>query len=313
MAQPLPQLDNLDISTEPILHAYDLCLNLESHASNNTSLPHVGHLAPVVCARLLGRMLLEAPTDEGRMNMASEINRTKDEVSLQELADIYKNHLLRCCELSPMLPPVHVLTRDPAGVYSVYRIKCQTPPGSHPSESDLKKREVSASLALTPSSHKIVKCRALRRDGSKCMLSKALDFETVEANPSLYDGESIVQPTHCAHIFDRFTNENLDDVAKNHYAASIHAIMDIFGGIESIEELNGSKVHRLENVLTLITPLHEYFARLKIWLEEDPTLHTGSTKQLHHEDAAQVSIYSFADSKHASSLHDRRPGELSST
>ena len=32
------------------------------------------------------------------------------------------------------------------------------------------------------------------------------------------------------------------------------------------QELNGSKIHRLENVITLVGSLHDAFDRLEIWL-----------------------------------------------
>jgi hypothetical protein len=38
-----------------------------------------------------------------------------------------------------------------------------------------------------------------------------------------------------------------------------------FGHEELPDELNGFKVHRLENVMTLVHGLHTYFDQLKIW------------------------------------------------
>jgi len=43
-----------------------------------------------------------------------------------------------------------------------------------------------------------------------------------------------------------------------------------FGGINAMEELNGSHVHRLQNILTLNANLDTWFHELKIWLERDP-------------------------------------------
>ena len=37
-----------------------------------------------------------------------------------------------------------------------------------------------------------------------------------------------------------------------------------------MEELNGSHVHRLENILTLRANLDAWFHDLKFWLERDP-------------------------------------------
>jgi hypothetical protein len=43
------------------------------------------------------------------------------------------------------------------------------------------------------------------------------------------------------------------------------AVMNRFGHEELPDELNGSKVHRLENVMTLVHGFHTYFDQLKIW------------------------------------------------
>ncbi|KAH9829561.1 uncharacterized protein C8Q71DRAFT_691789, partial [Rhodofomes roseus] len=52
--------------------------------------------------------------------------------------------------------------------------------------------------------------------------------------------------------------------------ASVHAILDGFGGVSSIEELNGPKVHRLENILILGSFYHDAFDQLQLWLENRP-------------------------------------------
>jgi len=43
------------------------------------------------------------------------------------------------------------------------------------------------------------------------------------------------------------------------------AVMHCFGYEELLDELNGSKVHRLENVMTLVPGFHMDFDRLDIW------------------------------------------------
>lgn len=50
----------------------------------------------------------------------------------------------------------------------------------------------------------------------------------------------------------------------------MHAILDRFGGINSIQELNGTNIHRLENILTLDTNIHIFFDQLKLWLKKIP-------------------------------------------
>lgn len=101
MAEPLPRPNSFNTSNEPVLHvAYSRCLVLETNvlASPVAVVPQTGRLSPLVCARLLGRLLLEAPTDDGRANVASEIMRCQDESNLQQLANLYKDHFIRCCK-----------------------------------------------------------------------------------------------------------------------------------------------------------------------------------------------------------------------
>ena len=43
-----------------------------------------------------------------------------------------------------------------------------------------------------------------------------------------------------------------------------------FGGIEGLEELQGTKMHRLSNGLTMATDIHACFDRMDLWFEEVP-------------------------------------------
>ena len=65
-------------------------------------MPKYGRLDVLVCARMLGYVLLEAPTEEGRMEFASEVIRCGNDgdKELQSLAELYKDHLLRVCKSS---------------------------------------------------------------------------------------------------------------------------------------------------------------------------------------------------------------------
>ncbi|KAL1943932.1 hypothetical protein VTO73DRAFT_3750 [Trametes versicolor] len=211
---------------------------------------------PLVCARLLGRLLLEAPTEDGRNNVASEIVQCRDDSELFRLANLYKDHFIRLSS-------------------TVFREKDRTPaPSSHPSapSSDLKKGEFRNTLLPTPPSHSTAKADPLRRDGYRCMLSRRLDVDSLDNGLIPVDEATtgMIAHTHCAHIFDKSTNEALSDSAQAAYAASLHAILHRFGGVDSTEELNGAKVHRLENILTLSLDTHTSFDRLQLWLDEIP-------------------------------------------
>ena len=92
MAIPLPS--NL-YEGGTLLHvAYQKCLDLEAAAREIRQ----SGIPPPVCARVLGQLMLQAPTDEGRANVANEISSCENNKALFELAQLYVNHFIRCCE-----------------------------------------------------------------------------------------------------------------------------------------------------------------------------------------------------------------------
>ncbi|EIW55637.1 uncharacterized protein TRAVEDRAFT_129055 [Trametes versicolor FP-101664 SS1] len=210
-------------------------------------------LRPLVCARLLGRLLLEAPTEDGRTNVASEIVQCLGDSELFRLANLYKDHFIRL----------------------FFREKDRTPaPSSHSSAPSvgLKNGELRNMSLPTPPSHATAKADALQRDGYRCMLSRRLDVDSLDNGLIPVDEATtgMVVHTHCTHIFAKSTNEDLSDSAQAAYAASLHAILHRFGGVDSTEELNGANVHRLENILTLSLDTHTSFDRLQLWLAKIP-------------------------------------------
>jgi hypothetical protein len=56
------------------------------------------------------------------------------------------------------------------------------------------------------------------------------------------------------------------------YNASVIALLHRFGRINVAEELNGPRVHRLENILTLDLNYFFWFHELAIWLERKPAV-----------------------------------------
>jgi len=51
------------------------------------------------------------------------------------------------------------------------------------------------------------------------------------------------------------------------YAATVMHILGHLGGIDMVNELNGDKVHRLENVMTITLGAHSLFDALFMWFE----------------------------------------------
>ncbi|KAF8167096.1 hypothetical protein B0H34DRAFT_812323 [Crassisporium funariophilum] len=248
MPEPLPRPNPYDLTSHLVLHsAYNKCLDLETRYEQ---VKKSFLLQVLVCARFLGYMLLRAPTDGGREDFAWEIWRCSGDETMQELAQLYSDHLLR------IFP----------------RNKGRTPsPRSHPSAQTTPSKHDKAKKKLCTYGFLIPFSEALYRDGYRCILSGKLDSSSVSANlvaPKPGEKETV---TEASHIFERSTNEG-----QSAYAASALAILFRLGQITSIEELHGKNLHRLENVLTLDAVLHRHFDSLSIWLEKtnaDPNRH----------------------------------------
>ncbi|KAK0444204.1 uncharacterized protein EV420DRAFT_1768322 [Desarmillaria tabescens] len=209
----------------PDLHAaFNLCLDLESRA---VPLPDPRHPPAVLCARVLGYTLIEAPS---RDHLAGSINKRSSDDDLLALGRYYICRLFKAVK-----GPTSVPSDSPS------------PPSIEYEQSSLTIKEV-----------------VLLRDGHHCMLRTDLyDISYVEQNPSILEAQSLnwaFSSLYCTYIFPE---SNLGDGAEHpsdklEWAASVWAAMHMFG----MEELNGAGNHRLENVLTLCDVLHEYFGKL---------------------------------------------------
>ncbi|KAJ8597922.1 hypothetical protein M405DRAFT_779057 [Rhizopogon salebrosus TDB-379] len=80
-------------------NAYDVCLVFESRASEASDTG--GHKpSELVCARLLGYMLIHAPVDTGRDHLAKEILSCTGDDGLKQLGKFYFDHFIRLCAYS---------------------------------------------------------------------------------------------------------------------------------------------------------------------------------------------------------------------
>jgi hypothetical protein len=51
------------------------------------------------------------------------------------------------------------------------------------------------------------------------------------------------------------------------FAVMAWTVMKWFGGIKVEDELNGSQIHQLENIITMDSNIHKSFDNLQLWLE----------------------------------------------
>jgi hypothetical protein len=52
-----------------------------------------------LCGHTLGFMLLEAPSDQGHLNLVNEINSCTNEEKLMDLSKFYINHFICACDV----------------------------------------------------------------------------------------------------------------------------------------------------------------------------------------------------------------------
>jgi hypothetical protein len=52
------------------------------------------------------------------------------------------------------------------------------------------------------------------------------------------------------------------------YAAGAWAVIQRFGNVSVIDELNGEKINRLENIITMAMDVRDLFNQLLVWFEE---------------------------------------------
>ncbi|KAF5387950.1 hypothetical protein D9615_000667 [Tricholomella constricta] len=236
MPTPLPRPN--PFNDELVISAYNRCLDLEEREAQ--VIKH-GRLPPLISARLLGYLIVEATTKDGRLEICTDIIGAVGDQALQALANVYKDHFIRCFHSARSRSPT---------------------PSHHPSAPsfDAQKQPYRPLLVPTPRSHQTAKAKVSLIDGPSARAGLVDDVR----------GASPYTVTHAAHIFDRSTNEDLGVPKKADYAASFNAVLDRFGQIKPIAELNGANIHRLENILTLSLEFHSLFDKLEIWLERNP-------------------------------------------
>ncbi|KAI5993318.1 hypothetical protein EDD15DRAFT_2439690, partial [Pisolithus albus] len=154
--------------------------------------------------------------------------------------------------------------------------KGRTPmPSSHPSRQSVDDlvAKVEDELKDAPQNHQKAKKLALIRDGFQCVVTKAYDREIVYNNRRLQqavlDGAD-AKYTECAHIFPESISSEITPVGSLpemnfNNATTVWAVLDLFGYRNLRQDLNGARIHRLENVMTMDTCVRMDFDTLRIY------------------------------------------------
>ncbi|KAF8968556.1 hypothetical protein BDZ97DRAFT_1799021 [Flammula alnicola] len=206
----------------------------------------------MIYIRILGYLIHYVPTGRGLKTVVEEISSCADDSALLTVGQMYYDHYIRA--------------------FRANRARIPTPSNhaSRPSFDTITDM-IDDTLVEAPQSHADAKKNALIRDGFRCVVTGKYDMHSVKKIRELEemvrsDLSLRTNPTECAHIFAESTNSSIESgSAKRDYAATMWGVMRRFGHENLPEDLNGSKVHRLENVMTLVLGFHVDFDQLKVW------------------------------------------------
>ncbi|KAF8878978.1 hypothetical protein CPB84DRAFT_1793662 [Gymnopilus junonius] len=102
------------------------------------------------------------------------------------------------------------------------------------------------------------------------------DHSTAKSSRYNIHPNSLETNTNYCHIFPPLTNWSFDpndlEEKKKRYVRMVWAIINTFGAIDILSELEGEKIHCLENGFTMDQDLHTYFDDLKLWFEQVPNV-----------------------------------------
>ncbi|KAF8528998.1 hypothetical protein BU17DRAFT_37320 [Hysterangium stoloniferum] len=223
--------------------AYSMVLEIEA-AAKSTPLGKEGDDSErkkrLVFARVVGYLLLEGPSDRACTTVALEVASANNIEDRFKIGQMYFNHYIRYFRKS----------------------KGRTPtPSEHPSRPsfDALKQVIPGELKEPPKDQSVAKKLALLRDGYRCMITCTYDLNSVKENEEVKklvtQSREIVGITQCAHIFPLSANANTSDSGGHgggkECTATIWTIIERFGYVNLLKDLNDANIHRLENIMTL--------------------------------------------------------------
>ncbi|EGO29879.1 hypothetical protein SERLADRAFT_445648 [Serpula lacrymans var. lacrymans S7.9] len=162
-----------------------------------------------------------------------------------------------------------------------------TPPSSaHASPPSFEKHKevILSAMVNAPGTKGEAKKRALLRDGYKCMISGAYDYDSCLKYPEIEElaANNVATNTQCAHLFSE-TAQDINQVGAlvlmliSAYLSPMHecpvtafTILKMFGLETPVRKILGGQVNNLCNVLTMASSLHSAFDHFEFWLEEVP-------------------------------------------
>ncbi|CAE6442687.1 unnamed protein product [Rhizoctonia solani] len=228
-AIPLPPPGNMFDEDEETRNAYARLLPLGDQRE--------------VAIRILGQMLIQAPTLNGRRRVAKCINQCETSQEVVELGEFHLGYFTK--------------------YFKALRTASAPPPLSF--------GELQLDLPVeAPITHAEAKKQGLMRDNYRCMLSGAVDDDAVESLPWLYAevvaNHAKVADTRCSLIVPEHIA--CEDIAGsiNTSTSNIQTIPRLFG-IANDFCPNQPAIFDLRNILTLEVGVQVCFKKFVIWLE----------------------------------------------
>ncbi|CUA75448.1 hypothetical protein RSOLAG22IIIB_11740 [Rhizoctonia solani] len=207
-ATPLPPPDGQFEDITVVRSAYERVLSLESQDS--------------VCIRILGYMLIHAPDESGRLNIAQDINDCATDQDVLELGkSIFK-------------------------FFAQYLLFIDITI-SRPSRVDHFQSQSSSLVISTPATHSEAKNNALIRDNYRCMLTGKIDAITYEQCPRLREQLGNNPPpdvgrTECWHILPQYITSDVHCNQEKQIACpAIFKVLERFGGISHFRSMPTSR------------------------------------------------------------------------
>ncbi|KAI1788363.1 hypothetical protein LXA43DRAFT_1025506 [Ganoderma leucocontextum] len=217
----------------------------------------------VMFSRIVGYLLLYPPSEQARAVLQSEVECCQGERDQNQavygLGEKYVMHFIL-----PFFTITEETTPQPLRVED----------HSRPSHESIR-ASASQGRLNSPRNLSDAKDFALVRDNFRCMVSHASDYFALQSGILHWDSQgSPWTVAHCCHIFPEALEDVRDDkngtinIVKNHSTA-LWTILGRFGYERIHNELSGTKIHRLENVMTLATSIHALFRAMFLWFEKE--------------------------------------------
>ncbi|KAK0442709.1 uncharacterized protein EV420DRAFT_1074455 [Desarmillaria tabescens] len=243
---PVTSVTMLDGLDGNYISAYEACLEFEKSAPADSD--------ALIHARILGYLIIHSPSRTVLHEVVKAIQSCAGDYSeLSQLGQIFIDYFIRPFK----------------------KFKGRTPASSDDSSrqsSDKLKRDLRSRIQEAPKTHREAKDLALVRDGFRCVVTGKYHRDAlseVSASPEEIRAAGVVH-TQCAHIGPETTYFDMIDQDSSNkkldYAASVLAVLKGFG--YDVEQVNGTKVHSLYNVITMESNVHDWFSRLEIWFEQ---------------------------------------------